>query len=296
MLDFKRPAKDDLAFLRKICENHGTMGCDFNASNIFIWRNKYNIKICFYDGFLILAYFKDNDPWGYCFPVGEGDPTSAIAAIYRDANQRGIEAEFVMLTDAQKEKLVEITEYEYSFKELTGDEDYIYTNFDLSVLPGKKYHSKRNHISRFDREYPKWRFTIISEKNFVDAMSVFKKWCENNNIEPAEYEEYQAVTEMFENYSLLQMHGGILYVEDTPVAMTAGSRINQTTFDVSFEKALTQYEGVYAKINNEFVKTLIGFEFINREEDMGIESLRKSKLSYHPVAILKRYSAKKIES
>ena len=65
MLDFKRPAKDDLAFLRKICENHGTMGCDFNASNIFIWRNKYNIKICFYDGFLLLAYFKDHDPWGY---------------------------------------------------------------------------------------------------------------------------------------------------------------------------------------------------------------------------------------
>ncbi len=127
-------------------------------------------------------------------------------------------------------------------------------------------------------------------------MVVVKKWCENNNIEPSEYEEYQAITEMFENYSLLQMHGGILYVEDKPVAMTAGSRINQSTFDVSFEKALTEYDGVYAKINNEFVKTLIGFEFINREEDMGIESLRKSKLSYHPVAILKRYRAKRIES
>ena len=296
MLDFKRPSKDDLPFLRKICENYGTMGCDFNASNIFIWRNKYNIKICFYDGFLLLAYFRDNAPWGYCFPVGEGDPTGAVAAIYRDAKQRGVEAVFVMLTDAQKEKLVEITDYEFSFEELTGDEDYIYTNFDLSVLPGKKYHSKRNHISKFERAYPKWSFRLINESNFVDALRVVKKWCENNGIEPAGFDEYKAISEMLENYSLLQMHGGILYVEGKPVAMTAGSRINQNTFDVSFEKALTEYDGAYAKINNEFVKTLIGFEFVNREEDMGIESLRKSKLSYHPAAILKRYRAKRIES
>ena len=66
--------------------------------------------------------------------------------------------------------------------------------------------------------------------------------------------------------------------------------MNINTFDVTFEKALTQYDGAYAKINNEFVKTLVGFEFINREEDLGLESLRKSKLSYHPVVILKRYN------
>ena len=293
MLDFKAPVKEDLALLRKMCENYGTMGCDFNASNIFTWRKKYNIKICFYDGFLILAYFRDNAPWGYCFPLGEGDPSGALAEIFRDAKQRGTEAEFVMLTDAQKERLTEITGYEFSFTELYGDEDYIYTNYDLSVLPGKKYHSKRNHISKFDRTYPKWRFTIITEKNFGDAMTVARLWCENNDIDYRENEEYSALREVFENYALLQMHGGLLYVEDKPVAMTVGSRINQTTFDISFEKALVEYDGVYAKINNEFVKTLIGFEFINREEDMGIESLRKSKLSYHPAAILKRYRGKK---
>ena len=293
MLDFKTPVKEDLALLRKMCESYGTMGCDFNASNIFIWRKKYNIKICFYDGFLMLAYFRDGAPWGYCFPLGEGDPEGALAEIYRDAKQRGIEAEFVMLTEAQKERLVEITGYEFSFTELSGDEDYIYTNYDLSVLPGKKFHAKRNHISKFERTYPDWRFTIISEKNFDDALTVARLWCENNDIDYSEYEEYSALKEVFDNYSLLQMHGAVLYVGDKPVAMTVGSRINQTTFDVSFEKALTEYDGVYAKINNEFAKTLIGFEFINREEDMGLESLRKSKLSYHPAAILKRYRGKK---
>lgn len=289
MLDFKTPVKEDLAYLRGVCESFGTMGCDFNASNIFIWRNRYNIKICFYDNFLILAYFKDNAPWGYCFPLGNGDPSGALAEIFRDAKQRGIKPEFVMLTDAQKQRLVEITGFEYSFEELTGDEDYIYTNYDLCMLPGKKYHAKRNHISKFDRTYPKWKFALLSDSNFSDALLVARKWCENNDINPFENEEYKAISETLENYSLLKMHGGVLYVDEQPVAMTLGSRINLTTFDICFEKALTEYDGVYAKINNEFAKTLIGFEFINREEDMGIESLRKAKLSYHPAAILKRY-------
>lgn len=120
-------------------------------------------------------------------------------------------------------------------------------------------------------------------------MRLQKKWCEAKNIDPYTNEEFKAIEEAVENYELLKLHGGILYVEDKPVAMTMGCEINQKTFDVIFEKALVEYDGVYAKINNEFAKTLVGFEFINREEDMGIESLKQSKLSYNPVVILKRY-------
>lgn len=293
MFDFKVPVKEDLPYIRRICENHGTMGCDFNTANIFIWRNKYNIRICIYYGFLVLAYFRDGKPWGYCFPLGEGDPTAVIAEIFKDARQRGVEANFVMLTDAQREKLCEITGYKFSFKELYGDEDYIYRNYDLSILPGKRFHAKRNHISKFNRIYPDWRFEMITDKNKADALKVTELWCKAREIDPYSDEEYKAIKEALENYELLKMHGGILYVEDKPAAMTMGSGINLKTFDVIFEKGLVEYDGVYAKINNEFAKTLVGFEFINREEDMGIETLKQSKLSYHPVVILKRYSGVK---
>ncbi len=293
MLDFKTPVLDDLAYIRKLCENYGTMGCDFNTANIYIWRNKYNIKICIFDGFLVLAYFRGGKPWGYCFPIGEGDPTSAVAEIFKDAKHRQIEANFVMLTSAQKQKLVEITGYKFSFKELLGDEDYIYRNYDLSILPGKRFHAKRNHISKFNRSYPNWSFVCIKKENKRDALKVAEKWCKSRDINPHTNEEYKAIGEALENYDQLKMHGGILYVEDEPAAMTMGCEINKKTFDVIFEKALVEYEGVYAKVNNEFVKTLVGFEFINREEDMGIESLRQAKLSYHPVVILKRYSGVK---
>lgn len=290
MLNFKEPTTEDIKRLRKILEKHGTMGCDCNPANIFIWRKKYNIRIAFSGDFLIKSYFNDNGvPKGYCFPIGDGDLKKAIDEIFADAKQRGCKLVFTMLTEAQREALVTLTDNNYSFEELTGDEDYIYTNNNLLTLPGKKYHSKRNHISKFDRSYSDWKFVTINKNNIHDAVSVVDKWCENNNLDTSTYDEYYAVEETVKNYDLLKVHGGILYVGNHPVAMTMGSQINLTTFDVFFEKALTEYDGSYAKINNEFVKTLVGFEFINREEDMGIESLRRAKLSYHPAVILKRF-------
>ena len=87
------------------------------------------------------------------------------------------------------------------------------------------------------------------------------------------------------------MRGALLYVGDTPAAMTAGTEISKLAFDVNFEKALRKYDGVYAVICNEFAKTLTEYKYINREEDMGIEGLRKSKLSYNPIIIIDRYTA-----
>ena len=80
-------------------------------------------------------------------------------------------------------------------------------------------------------------------------------------------------------------------VGDKPVAMTAGSAVSSACFDVMFEKGLREYDGVYAVINNEFAKTLSDYKYINREEDLGIEGLRKAKLSYHPAIIYDRFSA-----
>ena len=290
MLNFKCPEISDLTELREFCENYGTMGCDCNPVNTILWGKKYNIKICFKDGFLIKAIFEDDIKiMGYYFPLGQGDIKHIINLIIEDAKSRNCPLCFLMLTSAQCEKLCEITGWDFEFTELDGDEDYIYTNFDLSTLPGKKYHAKRNHISRFNRDYPNWRFDIITPDNMKDALKVVEKWCENNNIDSDDYYEYKAILTAFSNYRLFKMHGGILYAENIPVAMTMGSRINKTIFDVSFEKALVQYNGAYAKVNNEFAKTLVGFEFINREEDLGIEALRKAKLSYHPVVVLQRF-------
>ena len=68
--------------------------------------------------------------------------------------------------------------------------------------------------------------------------------------------------------------------------MAMGSFLNQTTFDIHFEKALERTDGTYAAINQGFAAWLRekypALQYLNREDDMGIEGLRKAKLSYCP--------------
>ena len=116
-------------------------------------------------------------------------------------------------------------------------------------------------------------------------------WCSENGIDLEHYEEKHAIREALDNIDEFKMRGGIIYVDSMPVAMTLGCEISPIAFDICFEKALREYDGIYAVINNEFAKTLSSYKYINREEDMGLEGLKKSKLSYNPIILLARYNA-----
>ena len=82
----------------------------------------------------------------------------------------------------------------------------------------------------------------------------------------------------------------MITVDGKYVAYSIGSMINENTADIHFEKADREYDGSYAFVNNSFAK--YGFhdaEYINREEDLGIEGLRKAKLSYYPIRLNQMY-------
>lgn len=211
--------------------------------------------------------------------------------IFADADERGIKPHIVLLTTAQRAFLETMYPSKFNYVRSPENQDYIYYSKDLATLAGKKFHAKRNHISRFYRKYTDTCFKTLDNSNKQDAMQVVYDWCKENNINQSTYGELEVIKEALENFEEFKMNGAILYVENRPVAMTLGSEISERVFDVNFEKALREYDGAYAVINNEFAKTLTRYEYINREEDMGIEGLRKAKLSYNPIIILDRYNA-----
>lgn len=259
--------------------------------NAYLWRNEFNIKFAVFDDTLIKAYFdKNGGIWGYCMPAGK-NVRGALSEIFADAAERNGRVHIVLLTNGQKATLESMCPSKFNFVRSPENQDYIYLSEELSTLVGKKFHSKRNHISRFYKTYKDTRFETLDNSNKSDALEVMYGWCEENGVNISEYEEFNAIREALDNFEEFKMQGAVLYVEDKPVAMTIGSEISPIAFDVNFEKALRRYDGVYAVINNEFVKTLTKYKYINREEDMGIEGLKKSKLSYNPVIILDRYNA-----
>lgn len=291
MLNFRLIEKNEINYFKKFYDYSEAFGCDVNLLNAYLWRNEYNIKFAVFEDTLIKAYFNDDGTvWGYCMPTGR-NVKKALEQIFIDAQDRGQTPHIVMLTNAQRAVLESTFPSKFEFVRSPENQDYIYLTKDLVMLSGKKFHAKRNHISRFYRTYPDTRFETIDASNERDAMQVVKSWCDENGYNPKGYEELAVIEEALGMREEFGLSGAVLYVDDKPVAMTLGSEISDKVYDINFEKALREYDGVYAVINNEFAKTLTSYEYINREEDMGIEGLKKSKLSYNPVIILDRFNA-----
>lgn len=291
MLNFSKISKSQINTFKKYYNYSNALGCDLNLVNAYLWRDEFNIKFAVYDDTLIKAYFNDDGSiWGYCMPSGK-NVKGALEEIFADSYERGRKPLLLMLTNGQRAVLETMYPSKFSFVRSPENQDYIYLSEDLATLAGKKFHAKRNHISKFYRTYSNTRFEVIHGSNIKDALTVVHGWCNENGIYEADNYEVRAINEAFENMESFNMSGAVLYVEDKPVAMTLGSEISQNVYDVNFEKALREYDGVYAVINNEFAKTLTKYKYINREEDMGLEGLRKAKLSYNPVIVLDRYNA-----
>ncbi len=287
MLDFYTPTLADISWMNEITQKSGQIGCDISFATTYLWRKKYDIRIAFYKNTLFKAYFGTDGSMGYSFPIGELSPKEATEVILQDAKERGVKPLIGMLNRTNAEILSHLYPDTFEFVEERDSADYIYSRENLANLQGKKFHAKRNHISKFMRNNPDWVYKELCKDNIEDAYFVAHKWHMQNDSDKS---ELVAIREALDNFDELSLFGGVLYVNSRPVAMTIGSKINDSVCDVNFEKAV-DVDGAYAVINNEFAKANAEFLQFNREEDLGIEGLRKSKLSYNPDKILMKYTA-----
>ena len=295
MLEWSIPEAEDEDWINSCIAVSGTMASDASFANIYLLRNKYSTKISRYKDFIIRKYSGKGARCGYTFPLGKGDVAKALAEIEKDAKECGERLQFAFVTEEQKEVLENAMPARFCYSSDAGDSDYIYLRSELASLSGKAFHKKKNHFSKFVRTYPDYKYYEIGACNIYDAQKVADAWYYEHlqDEDASQLAEYKAIKEALENIEELGLIGGIIYVNDSPCAMTIASKINENTVDVHFEKAVGEYalNGGYAAINKLFSEKLGGVTWLNREEDIGIEGLRKAKLSYRPKIMLKKYSA-----
>lgn len=295
MLEWSIPEAEDEDWINSCIAVSGTMASDASFANIYLLRNKYSTKISRYKDFIIRKYSGKGARCGYTFPLGKGDVTKALAEIEKDAKECGERLQFAFVTEEQKEVLENAMPARFCYSSDAGDSDYIYLRSELASLSGKAFHKKKNHFSKFVRTYPDYKYYEIGACNIYDAQKVADAWYYEHlqDEDVSQLAEYKAIKEALENFEELRLIGGIIYVNDSPCAMTIASKINENIVDVHFEKAVGEYalNGGYAAINKLFSEKLDGVTWLNREEDIGIEGLRKAKLSYRPKIMLKKYSA-----
>ena len=165
----------------------------------------------------------------------------------------------------------------------------MYAIDDLADLKGRKLQKKRNHLNRFEQAHPEAKIVPLDESNRVAAFHLAEQWYENRTAADPDRDyhlEHLALHRAFAFYAQLEMDGVVLMEGERILAFAMGSRLNRDTFDIHFEKALDTTEGAYAAINRGFARYLRekypDVKWLNREDDLGIEGLRKAKLSYYP--------------
>ncbi len=285
MIPFEPLDPEKKAEYDRYLQNDGERGCEYSFVNLYLWGRQ---KAAFlHDHLTFFSQF--NRKSVYLFPVGYGEKRPVLEAVMEDAKKRGIPCRFTGLTQDDCALLERLYPGRFRFHFDRDAFDYVYDIQDLAELKGKKFQRKRNHLNRFRDNHPDHVLEPITDENIDQVRQLVQSWYELRMAEDPHADfhmERSAIKKALDHWQILGMEGLLLRVDDQPVAMTMGSRLNDNTFDVHFEKALDIADGAYAAINNGFARYLKekypDVLFLNREDDMGLEGLRKAKLSYNP--------------
>ncbi len=296
MLKFKTIELEDKDIIESYLKHQNYRVSDLSFTNLFAWSNKYNTKYATTDDWLFIRFLDNNGRSSYLMPVGTGDLKEAIELIIEDHQQFDNVFQLRGLTEEMIEKIEAVLPDTFDYSLNRSVSDYIYTSEKLIHLRGKKLQSKRNHINRFKREN-EWKYVSLTGKTteVIECKRMLQEWMEENGEEkdPSIVFEQEAIKLMLHNFEELGLKGGFICVDGDVAAFTLGKELSEDTFVVHVEKAFTDIHGAYTIVNQQFVEhDLSEYKYINREEDMGLESLRKAKLSYQPDIILKKHVAR----
>ena len=287
-LDLAEKAKYDRYFM-----NCGERGCEYSFVNLFLWGRQ---KAAFVGDFLVLQSQFDRR-CVYPFPVGRGDVGPVLDAIIHDARARGISCCLTSLTAAECELLENRYPGRFRFHAARDNYDYVYDIDGLADLKGRKYQKKRNHLNRFRDSHPDCVLLPLADWDMEAIGALLRQWYESRkaaNPDTDYHLEELALERAIRFRDRLGLEGLALMENGRLLAFTLGSRLNCDTFDIHFEKAIE--ETAYAAINQAFARYLREkypeLRFLNREDDMGLEGLRKAKLSYSPDKMIEKYWAR----
>ena len=294
MIEFKRHKLTDKPEYERTLFSQPERGCEYSFANQYLWGRQQMAWI--HGCAVFFAHFYGRSVYPY--PVGDGDKKAALDAILRDAGERGIPCRITGMTEADREELERLFPGKFTVKTDRDGFDYVYAIDDLADLKGRKFQKKRNHVNRFRANHPEYEVVPLTVCNMAMAQHMVNEWYRVRMKEDPEGDyllENIALARAFQNFEVLEMEGIMLMDQGKVLAVTMGSKLREDTFDIHFEKALEDVDGAYPVVNCEFARYLRlkypEVKYLNREDDVGLEGLRKAKLSYNPHHMVEKYWA-----
>lgn len=279
VMEFKKIIPDHIKALGGLRESAGGRIADYSFAYLYIHRNVYNFRVAF-EPFPCAA---GRTPDGFDFFMPLVEPDMQNSSIITEA-VGDIGAIFPVHEDK-----VHIFENAASRIEVNRDDsDYIYSIDKLKDYRGRKLHGQKNLLNRFFKNYS---FTVLplSHDNTKDVMAILEKWQADSALS-RDSTDYNYCSEAVLLGDEIGLSGYIFYVEGEPAGFISGEIRNSDTFTVFFSKGIKTVKGIYQFMFNYAARAMPDeIKFFNFEQDMGIEGLRKFKLSYNPDYLLDKY-------
>lgn len=292
MIDFKKLDPAQKADYDAYLLNCGQRGCEYNFSNLYLWGRQRAAFL----GDNLVFFSQFNQRSVYLFPVCRGDAKEVLDAIIHDAHARGIPCRLTSLTHDDCDLLEALYPDRFRFHHDRNSFDYIYHVEDLASLKGKKFQKKRNHLNKFRQLHPDYHLEPITDANTPMVQNLLERWYKARlEADPSAdfYMEQIAISKALRHREELDLEGLVLMDGEEILAMTLGSHLSDNTFDVQFEKAVEEsaYVAMCSGFAAHLAKKYPELRYLNREDDLGIEGLRKSKLAYNPVMLIEKHWA-----
>lgn len=266
---------------------------------LYMWQCDYRFAHVIRDGWLLVVSESTYDiPFALCpLPVdGRFDRTTfdqSVRWLQDRFSDAGKPLVFGRVEASRLPWFEGMARTEFTIERSDKTADYVYRGDDLRTLPGRKYGPKRNHISQFLRMHPDYEVVDVGPENLDACRHIIDAWCKARNCtcgSPESCERY-ACNRMLDVWEQLDMSGILLKVDGVYEAFTIGERLRDDTVVIRFEKGSAELHGIYTVLNRDYlVRKWPDAVHVNREEDMGLEGLRKAKQSYHPSHMVDKYT------
>lgn len=289
MIEFKPVTLEDKTLLTSYIYPGERRDSNLSIVNLCSWQFLTCASYAVIERQLVIRFCFGSNLTVYTVPSGDALP-EVFRCLARQAGEEGLPLYIYGVVPELKEKLETIYPDVFEYRENRDHFDYLYLRSDLAELKGKNFQTKRNHVNKFCKKYD-FRFVPLTAALVPDCLKMHDAWCAERRCEEDDSltDELKALTYSLNHFDELEIVGGSLWVDGNMIAFTFGVPVNHDTFCVHAEKALGEFEGAYNVINRELAAYLPEhFVYLNREEDLGIEGLRKAKLSYRPIRLIEK--------
>ena len=294
-LEFKKIEVNSIQEMLPFYAMRHNMTCDSVFLESYVWKDYYNVRYAIWENKALL-WLMENE--GRCFSAmplcREEDLPGAFAAIEEYFNEELGYPLVINLADEYAVKYLNLPEDKYLVEEQVDSRDYLYNGDAMRSLAGKKLHKKKNRVNAFKREYEgRYEYRRLCCSDSHDVWVFLDRWRQQKGEEVEEHLDYEVkgIHDILKNCSEFSIHMGGVYIDGQMEAFTIGSSNPVEHMAViHIEKANPEINGLYQFINQEFlIEEFPEAEWVNREDDMGLEGLRKAKMTYYPADYARKY-------